>query len=89
VSDIVRANLLAFENQNVKSGEVINIGSGKDYSVNEIAAMIGGEIVHIEPRIEPRNTRADISRAKELLGWEPTVSVADGIADLKKRLGIT
>ncbi|MDZ4226248.1 MAG: GDP-mannose 4,6-dehydratase, partial [Patescibacteria group bacterium] len=88
VSDVVRANILAFENKAVSSGEVINIGSGKNYSVNEIARMIGGEAIHIAPRIEPKHTKADISLAKKLLGWEPTISLEEGIAELKKSAGL-
>lgn len=88
VSDIVRANMLAYEADAVRQGEVINIGSGRNVSVNEIARMIGGEVVHIAPRIEPHDTRADITRAKELLGWEPTVSLEEGIAELKKEFGL-
>jgi UDP-glucose 4-epimerase len=84
VRDVVRANMLALESGNVGKGEVMNIGSGKDYSVNAVADMIGGEKVYIAPRVEPRHTRADISKAKELLGWEPTVSLEEGITELKK-----
>src|SRR3989344_1600470 len=89
VSDVVRANVLAFKNDNLKSGEVINIGSGRNVSVNEVARLIGGEIVYIAPRIEPKHTKADIRRAKELLGWEPKVVLEEGVAELKKQFGIS
>lgn len=88
VDDIVRANLLAATSPKVGKGEVINIGAGRNISVNDLAALIGGEIVHVEPRLEPHDTRADNSRAKELLDWEPTVALEDGIAALKKEMGI-
>lgn len=88
VSDIVRANMLAYENDSVRGGEVINIGSGRNVSVNEVARLIGGEVVHIAPRIEPHDTHADITRAKELLGWEPSVSLEEGIAELKETFGL-
>jgi UDP-glucose 4-epimerase len=88
VSDIVRANMLAYEKDTVGQGEVINIGSGRNASVNEVARLIGGEVVYIAPRIEPHDTLADITRAKELLGWEPTVSLEEGIAELKKEFGL-
>lgn len=87
VDDIVRANLLAVESTAVGKGEVINIGAGRDVSVNDLAKLVGGPTVHIEPRLEPAHTRADISRAKKLLGWEPCVKLEDGIAELKKLLG--
>ncbi len=83
VRDVVRANVLAATSR-VGNGEVINIGSGREYSVNHVAAMIGGEKVHIEPRIEPRRSLADITKAKELLNWEPTISIEEGIAELKQ-----
>ncbi|MCX6715414.1 MAG: NAD-dependent epimerase/dehydratase family protein [Candidatus Taylorbacteria bacterium] len=83
VSDVVRANLLAALSPKVGNGEVINIGSGKNYSMNEIAALIGGKVVYISARLEPRDTRAGISLAKKLLGWAPRVSLREGIKELK------
>jgi nucleoside-diphosphate-sugar epimerase len=84
VSDIVRANLLAAESPKVGKGEVINIGAGRNVSINDLAALIGGPSVHIDPRLEPHDTKADNRNAKELLGWEPTRALEDGIAELKK-----
>ncbi len=40
VSDVVRANILAAESKKVGVGETINIGTGKNYSINEVASMI-------------------------------------------------
>ncbi len=84
VRDVVRANILAMESGKVGGGEVINIGSGKNYSVNKIAELVGGEAKHIAPRIEPKHTLADNTLARELLGWEPRESLEEGIAELKK-----
>jgi UDP-glucose 4-epimerase len=88
VRDIVRANLLAAESANVGKGEVVNIGAGRNVSVNDLALIIGGESVHVEPRLEPHDTLADNSRAKKLLGWEPTIRLEDGVAELKKEMGL-
>lgn len=88
VRDIVRANLMAAESSRVGRGEVINIGGGDDHTVLELAELIGGPTVFIEPRVEPKRTRADITKAKELLGWEPRVSFEEGIAELKGLYGI-
>lgn len=88
VRDVVRANLLAATSEKVGKGEVINIGAGKNASVNRIAELIGGPVEHIAPRLEPHDTLADTSRARELLGWEPTVSLEDGIAELKQQYGV-
>ena len=84
VQDVVRANLLAAISSRVGEGEVINIGAGRNASVNRVAELIGRPVQHIPPRLEPHDTLADNSKAKELLGWEPTVSLEDGIAELKQ-----
>ena len=63
----------------VGKGEVINIGTGENHSVNEIATLIGGEAIHVASRIEPHDTLADISRAKKLLNWEPKIKLKEGL----------
>ncbi len=79
VSDIVRANILAMKKSPGK-GEIINIGSGKNYSVNEVARLIEGKTLKIPPRPgESRITLADISLANKLMGWKPRVNLADWI----------
>jgi UDP-glucose 4-epimerase len=88
VRDVVRANILAAESKKVGQGEVINIGTGAHVSINAIAKLIGGEAKHIQARLEPHDTLADNSLAKELLGWEPQVRLEDGIAELKKLAGL-
>ncbi len=77
VNDIVRANILAMESNQVGRGEVINVGNGQPRSVNELAKILGGETVFVPPRPgDPRKTEADILLAKKLLGWEPTITFA-------------
>lgn len=89
VSDVARANLLAMEAGYIGKGEIINIGCGKNHSMLEIADLIGGPRVFIEPRVgEVKETLADNRKAKELLGWEPEVSFEEGIAELKKLHGL-
>jgi len=89
VSDIVRANMLAMTKDTACNGETINIGNGNPHSVNNIVEFIGGESVHVPDRPgDVRYTEADSSRAKELLGWEPTVSLKEGIDMLKKDFGV-
>ncbi|HAM96120.1 TPA: hypothetical protein DCP81_04260, partial [Candidatus Azambacteria bacterium] len=84
VGDIVRANILASENPKAGGGEVINIGSGKNYSINQIASFIDNPTVNIPPRDgEARDTLADIGKAKELLGWEPRVHIEEGIKNCR------
>src|SRR3989344_1675318 len=79
VRDVERANILAMESGAVGAGEVINIGAGKNYSMNQIAAFIGGPSVHIAPRVEPKHTLADNAKAKKLLGWQPQESLEAAI----------
>lgn len=79
VDDVVHANLLAMDSKNVGKGEVINIGSGVRKSVKDVAGYFHHSTTIIAPRIEQKHAQADITRAKELLGWEPQVSFEDGL----------
>lgn len=88
VRDVVAANILAAESAKVGKGEVINIGAGRNMSIQALAEMFGGPIEYGPPRIEAHDARADNRKAKELLGWEPTVKLEDGIAELKKLEGL-
>lgn len=88
VKDIAKANLLAMSSEKVGDGEVINIGNSDNRSVNQIAAMIGGPTVTVDPVVEPRETLADNSKAKKLLGWEPSIVIEEWVPKYKKDLGI-
>ncbi len=88
VIDVVRANILAAENDKVAAGEIINIGSGKSYSVNRLVKMVGGPTVKEPPRVEVKRSLADNSLAKKLLGWKPTVDLADWLEEHKKEVGL-
>jgi nucleoside-diphosphate-sugar epimerase len=86
VSDVVRANILAAESSNVGRGEVLNIGAGRNFSINDVAKLIGGPVDYLPARLEPKNTRADNSKARELLGWVPEMTLEKGIALLVSKL---
>ena len=89
VKDVVRANILAMESPKVGYAEIINIGTGKNYTIKELSDMFSGPIQVIPARAgETVITLADNSRAKELLGWMPTISLPDGVAELKKLHGL-
>ncbi|OGZ97797.1 MAG: hypothetical protein A2679_03255 [Candidatus Sungbacteria bacterium RIFCSPHIGHO2_01_FULL_54_26] len=89
VTDTAGANLLAMSSANVGKGEIINIGTGVNYSVREVADMIGGATEFAPARQgEVKETLADNTRARELLGWSPQISFEAGIADLKKSYGL-
>lgn len=88
VKDIVNGNIRAAMSDNVGKGEVLNLGAGRQVTVNELTQLIGGSVTHLEPRLEPKYTLADTTRAKTLLGWEPTISIEEGIAELKREFGL-
>ena len=88
VKDIAKANILAMHSEMVGSGEVINIGNNDNRSVNQIANMIGGPTVNVDPVVEPRETLADNSKAKNLLGWNPTIIIEEWVPKYKEELGI-
>ena len=88
VGDVVNANILASSSENVGNGEVINIGNGDNRSVNQIAEMIGGPKIHLDPILEPNETLADNSLAKKLLNWEPTQKIEDWVKKYKKEIGL-
>ncbi len=81
VEDVTSALMAAAES--TLEGEIINIGSDNTYSVNRVVELLGGEVVYIPKRPgEPDCTWADISKAKKLLKWSPTVSIEQGIKNL-------
>ena len=88
VGDVVNANILASQSEKVGNGEVINIGNGDNRSINEIADMIGDNKVNVDPVIEPPETLADNSKARELLGWEPKGNINTWIPKYKKEMGL-
>lgn len=90
VHDVVRANILAMTKDTVGKGEMINIGNETPYSVNQLAELIGGETATIPERAgDVRYTKADNKRAKELLGWQPTITLEDGVAEMKALWGVS
>lgn len=85
VDDVARANLAAMSSR--ESG-FFNIGTGRPTTVREIAeAVIRISGARLEPERAPlppgdvRSSRADISRARELLSWEPRITLEAGLAD--------
>lgn len=86
VTDTVRGLMALMEHDGI-AGEICNIGSEEEHTVNEYAEMIvkitnsSSRIVHDEalPTDDPKVRRADISKAKRLLGWTPSVSLEEGL----------
>lgn len=76
ITDVVRANLIAAEKLNVTGP--VNIGTGRNYSINQLAELIGGTTRNLPDRVgETRETLADITRAIKELNWEPRVTLID------------
>ena len=88
VKDVVKANMLAAEttNKNV-IGEILNVGTGTNYSVLDVARLIGGEYIFIPPRKgEARETLADTTKIKNLLGHKHTTYLENWIKNT--RIGV-
>lgn len=87
VDDLV-AGIRAFADADpeVAAGEVVNLGNTEEIEIRELATVItdvigaDSDVVYEDlPEDDPQVRRPDISRAKELLDWEPNVSLEDGI----------
>jgi len=82
VEDVANANIMAaISNPDDDAyGQVYNVGSGKNYSVNEIASFISDDTINIPPRIgEARNSLANIDKIKKTFAWRPEVDVEEWI----------
>jgi UDP-glucose 4-epimerase len=86
IDDVIRATILAGEADERVDGRVLNIGGGHARSIIDVLRTVSDAVgkwiepVRLERRAgDMRRTRADISSARELLGWEPTVPWDDAI----------
>jgi UDP-glucose 4-epimerase len=79
VDDVVVANLAAATSTRVGKGEAINIGTGASTSIVELAHLVGENFEFVPNRQEIRHSRADLSRAHDLLDFCPTISLASGL----------
>jgi UDP-glucose 4-epimerase len=85
VDNVVAANLLAGAAEGA-SGLIFNISAGAPTTVNKLASTIGGllgtdvERTYLPPRPgDLRNSWADVSAAQRVLGYQPSVSLEDGL----------
>lgn len=71
-------------------GEIINAGTGKDISINDLVKLIANDesciehVKHHHPQAEIMKLVCDITKAKKLLNWEPKTSLEEGIVKLEK-----
>lgn len=81
VRDIV-SGLIAMSKKDW-NGDVFNLGTGINYSINEIAAMFESPVEYIPQRKgEAKITLADINETKQKLGWTPTIDIKDYIKSI-------
>jgi len=85
VSDLV-AGLMALMNVDPNPEGPVNLGNPGEFTINELAAMVvemvpnASEIVYRPlPQDDPQRRRPDISKAKELLTWEPKIPLSEGL----------
>jgi UDP-glucose 4-epimerase len=82
VGDVVNANIMAATSNPETSafGKVYNVGTGTNYSVNQIAEMFNHPTVNIPPRIgEARISLANNQRLSKTFGWSPSMSLEDWV----------
>lgn len=94
VQDVARACRLAAETDGA-AGQVFNIGSGQVYTIRELAARLAKVLNkdHLTPEVtgkyragDIRHCFADIRRAQAVLGYQPTLSLEDGLHELTEWL---
>lgn len=86
VDNVVLANILAMNSKKIFKGETFNIAHGSQTKINDVKKLIEKytnkklDLEKHPPRLgDVRHTRADISKAKKLLGYRPTVNFEEGL----------
>jgi UDP-glucose 4-epimerase len=84
VSDIVKG--IAVLGDSAWSAEIFQLGTGRNYAINELANMFGGEIEYVPDRPgEAYETLANFSEMRERTGWQPQVVLEDYILSWKNK----
>lgn len=81
VKDLANANYLSMMSNSEFYGEVFNLGSGSNFTINEIANCLESEKRYIPAVKEPRESLALIEKANQLLNWYPSTNVENWIKD--------
>jgi len=85
IDDLLEALVKTMASEKLKGGERINIANKNSYSVNYLAKLISDKVEYLPLRKgDVLHTKADISLAKELLGWEPKISFEEGVEKTKQ-----
>jgi UDP-glucose 4-epimerase len=89
IDDVVDANIKIFEAQSIPEwsiGSVFNVGTGKNYSINEIVNLISANKIHVPPRKgESRETLASNSKMFEVFKWLPRRALEEWISEELER----
>ena len=88
VGDVVDANIRCGTMDKDWNGDVFNIGASDNRSVNQVATLLGGKRIHRDAVLEPRVTKADNTKAKDVLGWKPTQDFNSWVLKWKEGLGL-
>jgi len=88
IEDVMEAYLVAIENIQKIKGEIFNVGTGTQTTIDKLVSLVK-EITHskvvpqygqVKPaQYEPKNWRADISKIKNLLSWQPKYNLKEGL----------
>ncbi len=82
VKDVVKANILCMKNDAVGDAEIINIGSGENYSIKNLVDIFDCPYEFLPIRKgEAYQTLADIRKAEKLLNWKPTIFLKDWLKE--------
>lgn len=89
VKDCARFVVMAGYSDKI-NGEVINAGTGRDVTINELAKMIANDKVginhveHIHPQSEIKKLKCDYTKAKNIIGWTPEFTLEEGIRETEE-----
>ena len=84
VSDVVKANVMAaISNPDSEAfGQVYNVGTGTNHSINQIARMISDNVINLPPRSgESRITLANNKKINKTFGWNPSIKLEEWIGN--------
>jgi len=83
VEDVVSACISAYTDTVENGIQILNVASGQETSIMDLAEAFGGEIVHIEERNEPKRSVADITKIKTTLNWQPLTRLLNWVKLIK------
>ena len=83
VGDVVEACISAYTDISENGIQIMNVASGQETSIMDLAEAFGGEIIHIPERLEPKRSVADITKIKSTLSWKPLTRLLTWVKQIK------